>query len=102
MWDHFGVTYEEGGKDLLTAGGSRDRSNEIYRAVWKKEPPLGLAHEFFNLGGEKMSTSKGVGAPAFELVQIYSPQITRFPILRAHPKRHVAFGPPGPRLLRLV
>jgi lysyl-tRNA synthetase class 1 len=102
MWDHFGVTYEEGGKDLLTAGGSRDRSNEIYRAVWKKEPPLGLAHEFFNLGGKKMSTSKGVGATAFELVQIYPPEITRFLMLRTHPKRHVEFDPAGPTLPRLL
>ena len=46
MWDHFGVTYEEGGKDLFTAGGSRERSNEIYRQVWGKEPPAGLQHEF--------------------------------------------------------
>jgi len=102
MWDHFGVTYEEGGKDLLTAGGSRDRSNEIYRAVWKKEPPLGLAHEFFNLGGKKMSTSKGVGATAVELVRIYPPEFTRFLMLRTHPKRHVEFDPAGPTLPRLV
>jgi len=84
------------------AGGSRDRSNEIYRAVWKKEPPLGLAHEFFNLGGKKMSTSKGVGATAVELVRIYPPEFTRFLMLRTHPKRHVEFDPAGPTLPRLV
>ncbi|OLD11262.1 MAG: lysine--tRNA ligase [Chloroflexi bacterium 13_1_40CM_3_70_6] len=102
QWDYFGVTYEEGGKDLLTAGGSRERSNEIYRQVWKKEPPPGLQHEFFTLGGKKMSTSRGVGATAVEIVGIYPPEITRFLMLRTHPKRHIEFDPAGMTLPRLV
>jgi lysyl-tRNA synthetase, class I len=101
MWDHFNVTYEEGGKDLLTAGGSRDRANELYRAIWKREPPAGLAHEFFNIGGKKMSTSKGVGASAVELVEIYPGEIVRFLLLRTHPKRAVEFDPAGNTLPRL-
>jgi len=101
QWDHFGVTYEEGGKDLLTAGGSRDRSNAIYREVFKREPPLGLAHEFFTLGGKKMSTSKGVGATAVELASIYPPDLTRFLMLRTHPRRHVEFDPGGTTVPRL-
>jgi lysyl-tRNA synthetase class 1 len=103
MWDHFGVTYEEGGKDLLTAGGSRDRANEIYREVWKKEPPIGLVHEFFTTsGGKKMSTSKGLGAAASELVAIYPPELVRFLMLRTHPKRHVEFDPAGLTLPKLM
>ena len=107
MWDHFGVTYEEGGKDLLTAGGSRDRANEIYREVWKKEPPIGLAHEFLNVGGRKMSTSRpeqwqGLGAAAHELVGIYPPELVRFLMLRTDPKRHIDFDPTGTSLPRLV
>ena len=107
MWDHFGVTYEEGGKDLITAGGSRDRANEIYREVWKKEPPLGLAHEFMNVGGKKMSTSRpeqwqGLGAAAHELVGIYPPELVRFLMLRTDPKRHIDFDPTGMSLPRLI
>jgi lysyl-tRNA synthetase class 1 len=102
MWDHFGVTYEEGGKDLLTAGGSRDRANEIYREVWKKDPPIGLVHEFFTTGGKKMSTSKGLGAAATDLVKVYPPEIVRFLMLRTHPKRHVEFDPAGLTLLKLM
>lgn len=101
QWEHFAVTYEEGGKDLLTAGGSRDRSNEIYRAVWGKEPPPGLQHEFLTLGGKKMSTSKGIGAAAHELVELYPPEIVRFLMLRTHPKRHVEFDPAGLSLPKL-
>lgn len=102
MWDHFGVTYEEGGKDLLTAGGSRDRANEIYREVWKKDPPIGLVHEFFTTGGKKMSTSKGLGAAATDLVKVYPPELVRFLMLRTHPKRHVEFDPGGLTLPKLV
>src|SRR5437899_3126352 len=103
MWDHFGVTYEEGGKDLLTAGGSRDRANEIYREVWKKDPPVGLVHEFFTTsGGKKMSTSKGLGAAASELVAVYPPELIRFLMLRTHPKRHVEFDPAGLTLPKLM
>lgn len=107
MWDHFGVTYEEGGKDLLTAGGSRDRANEIYREVWKKEPPLGLVHEFLNIGGKKMSTSRPedwqkLGAAAHELVGLYPPELVRFLMLRTDPKRHIDFDPTGMTLPRLM
>ena len=107
MWDHFGVTYEEGGKDLLTAGGSRDRANEIYREVWKKQPPIGLAHEFLNVGGRKMSTSRpeqwqDLGAAAHELVRIYPPELVRFLMLRTDPKRHIDFDPTGRNLPLLV
>jgi lysyl-tRNA synthetase class 1 len=107
MWDHFGVTYEEGGKDLLTEGGSRDRANEIYRQVWKKEPPIGLMHEFLNVGGRKMSTSRPdewakLGAAAHELAQIYPPELVRFLMLRTDPKRHIDFDPTGLSLPKLM
>ena len=102
QWDHFGVTYEEGGKDLLTAGGSRERSNEIYREVWKREPPPGLQHEFFTFGGKKMASSKGIGAEAVEIVAIYPPELVRFLMLRTPPKRHLEFDPSGMTLPRLM
>jgi lysyl-tRNA synthetase class 1 len=102
QWDHFAVTYEEGGKDLLTAGGSRERSNQIYREVFKKEPPPGLQHEFFLLGGKKMASSKGIGAEAAQIVELYPPEIVRFLMLRTHPKRHLEFDPAGMTLPRLL
>ncbi|MGH2450093.1 MAG: lysine--tRNA ligase [Candidatus Limnocylindria bacterium] len=102
MWDHFDVTYEEAGKDLITAGGSRQRSDEIYRTVWKKEPPIGLVHEFLTIGGRKMSTSMGVGASAVELVGVYPPELIRFLMLRTHPKRAIEFEPSGMSLPRLM
>ena len=102
QWDHFGVTYEEGGKDLLTAGGSRERSNEIYREVFKKEPPIGLQHEFFTFGGKKMASSKGIGAQAVEIVSIYPPELVRFLMIRTRPRSHLEFDPSGMTLPKLM
>src|SRR5512141_3349087 len=45
QWSLFGVTIEPNGKDLATAGGSRDRSNAIAREVFDREPPLNFAYE---------------------------------------------------------
>jgi lysyl-tRNA synthetase class 1 len=101
-WDHFNVTWEEAGKDLMTAGGSRERSNALFREVWEKEPPAGITHEFFTLGGKKMSTSMGIGAAAHELAEIYPPEVVRFLMLRTPPQRHVDFDPSGMTLPRLV
>lgn len=101
-WDHFNVTWEEAGKDLMTAGGSRERSNALFREVWAKEPPAGIFHEFFTLGGKKMSTSTGIGVAAHELAEIYPPELVRFLMLRTPPQRHVEFDPAGPTLPRLM
>ena len=62
QWSLFSVTIEPCGKDLATAGGSRDRSDAIAREVFEREPPLNVPYEFINIGGKKMSTSKGLGA----------------------------------------
>lgn len=102
QWALFDVTYEEAGKDLMTAGGSRERSNALFRAVWEKEPPPGLFHEFLNLGGKKMSSSKGIGAAAHDLVGAYPGELIRFLMLRTRPQTAIEFDPAGTSLPRLM
>ena len=103
QWSLFGVTIEPCGKDLSTAGGSRDRSDAIAREVFEREPPLNVPYEFLNIGGKKMSTSKGRGAAAHEIVEVIPPEQLRFLFLRpqAEPARSTSTrtGPtPIPRL----
>ncbi len=69
QWSIFGVTIEPCGKDLATAGGSRDRADAIAREIFEREPPLNVPYEFLNIGGRKMSTSKGLGVAAHEIVR---------------------------------
>src|SRR5674536_386075 len=48
-WGLLGVTIEGCGKDLATAGGSRDRSDAISREVFEVEPPRNVTYEFLNI-----------------------------------------------------
>ena len=94
-WDLFGVTIEPAGKDLSTKGGARDRSDAIAREVFGNEPPMNLPYEFLNLGGRKMSTSKGIGASATQIVDVIPPEQLRLLFLRPKPKAAIEFDPDG-------
>ena len=94
-WDLFGVTIEPAGKDLSTKGGSRDRSDAIAREVFGNEPPLNVPYEFLNIGGKKMSTSKGLGASAAQVVEVIPPEQLRLLFLRPKPNTAIEFDPDG-------
>ncbi|MEO6577792.1 MAG: lysine--tRNA ligase [Candidatus Limnocylindria bacterium] len=94
-WELFGVTVEPAGKDLSTAGGSRDRSDAIAREVFGNEPPLNVPYEFLNIGGKKMSTSKGLGASAAEIADVIPPEQLRTLFLRPKPNTAIEFDPQG-------
>jgi lysyl-tRNA synthetase class 1 len=95
QWSLFGVTIEPNGKDLATAGGSRDRSDAIAREVYEREPPLNFPYEFLNIAGRKMSTSKGLGAAAHRFTEIVPPEQTRFLFVRPRPESAIDFDPEG-------
>lgn len=95
QWSLFGVTIEPCGKDLATAGGSRDRSDAIAREVFDREPPLNLPYEFLNIGGRKMSTSKGRGASASRMAEVLPPEALRLLFLRPRPNQAIEFDPEG-------
>jgi lysyl-tRNA synthetase, class I len=95
QWSLFGVTIEPNGKDLATAGGSRDRSEAIAREVFEREPPINIPYEFLNIGGRKMSTSKGLGATAHGMAEVLPPEQLRFLFLRPRPNQVIEFDPEG-------
>ncbi|MEW6224092.1 MAG: lysine--tRNA ligase [Chloroflexota bacterium] len=95
QWSLFGVTIEPNGKDLATAGGSRDRSDAIAREVFDREPPRNVPYEFLNIGGKKMSTSKGRGAAAHRFTEVVPPEQTRFLFVRHRPESAIEFDPEG-------
>jgi lysyl-tRNA synthetase class 1 len=103
QWSLFGVTIEPCGKDLATAGGSRDRSDAIAREVFEREPPINVAYEFLNIGGKKMSTSKGRGAAAHSIADVVPAEQLRFLFVRPRPNQAIEFDPEGtdaiPRLV---
>src|SRR5829696_8654347 len=93
QWSLFGVTIEPNGKDLATAGGSRDRSEAIAREVFEREPPINIPYEFLNIGGKKMSTSKGLGASATQMTEVVPPEQLRLLFLRPRPNQAIEFDP---------
>ena len=100
-WGLLGVTIEGCGKDLATAGGSRDRSDAISREVFEVEPPRNVTYEFLNIGGKKMSTSKGQGVAAHTIAEILPPEQLRFLFLRPRPNQVIDFDPEGDTIPRL-
>jgi lysyl-tRNA synthetase class 1 len=95
QWSLFGVTIEPCGKDLATAGGSRDRADAVAREVFEREPPLRVDYEFLNVGGKKMSTSKGQGVPAHRIVEVVPAEQLRLLFLRPRPNHAMEFEPEG-------
>src|SRR4051812_34896624 len=94
-WGLVDATIEGCGKDLATAGGSRDRADAISRRVFDREPPLNVPYEFLNIGGKKMSTSKGTGAAAHEIADLLPAELIRFLFIRNKPRRAIEFDPEG-------
>ncbi|OGY24963.1 MAG: lysine--tRNA ligase [Candidatus Woykebacteria bacterium RBG_16_43_9] len=92
-WAALGVTIEGEGKDHASKGGSRDTANAIAREIFKYDPPYDIPYEHFLLAGQKMSSSKGVGASAIEVSEILPAEILRFLMVRPRPTQHIDFNP---------
>jgi lysyl-tRNA synthetase class 1 len=95
QWSHFGVTIEPCGKDLATAGGSRDRSDALAREVFERQPPLNVPYEFLNIGGKKMSTSRGRGGAAHRVAEVVPPEQLRLLFIRPRPNHAFDWDPDG-------
>jgi lysyl-tRNA synthetase class 1 len=90
-----GVDVEGGGKDHSTKGGAREIADAISREVFNHEPPLNIPYEFFNVGGKKMSSSKGAGSSSREMADLLPPHILRLLLLQKDPKKVIEFIPDG-------
>lgn len=95
QWSLFAVTIEPAGKDLSSAGGSRDRSEAIAREVFERLPPINLPYEFLTTGGAKMASSAGRGAPAHVMAAVLPPEVLRFLFVRTRPNTSLEFSPEG-------
>ncbi|MFH1591372.1 MAG: lysine--tRNA ligase [archaeon] len=108
-WPVVGVVCEYAGKDHFTKGGSRDISVAIADEVFDFLPPYpstrkrsGRGYEFFNIGGKKMSTSKGTGI-SFSDSPDYAPaEILRYLLVATRPHAVIDFDPVGKNDLVLL
>lgn len=98
-WWVFKVTIEGAGKDHASAGGTYDVARKIVKEVFSQEPPLWLPYEFFLYDGKKMSSSKGLGLTADQLLEVLPPQLVRFLMIKTEPNTAVEFNPFGTQII---
>ena len=92
-WKVLGITIEGSGKEHGTAGGSRDIVRRLCEEVFKYPEPFNLVYEYFLIGGKKMSSSKGLGLKAYELMEIIPPELVRFLFVRTNYREQIEFNP---------
>lgn len=108
-WPSKGVIVELAGKDHFTKGGSRTVAIAVSSEVLNYPPPYpstaketGPGYEFFNLGGKKMSTSKGVGVSFADITQHIPANILRFIMVSYKPTSVIDFDPSRKNDLLLI
>jgi lysyl-tRNA synthetase class 1 len=94
-WVVQGVDVEGGGKDHSTKGGSRDVANHICREIFGQEPPFDIPYEFFLVGGQKMSSSKGRGSSAKDMCDLFPPQLFRLALIGKDIREQIDIDPSG-------
>ena len=80
-WTYYGVDFESSGKDHKAAGGSWDTGVPICKEVFKHEPPIGPMYEFVYFKGQSAKMSKSVGnvVKVRQLLEVYEPELIRYP-----------------------
>lgn len=94
-WQVIGITVEGAGKDHMTAGGSHDLAKRVSEEILGYKTPFGFSHEFFLIGGRKMSTSKGAGISVKGLLEVLPPEVARYLIARTKLNQAINFDPYG-------
>jgi lysyl-tRNA synthetase class 1 len=79
-WSVEGVTFEPGGKDHSSAGGSYDTAKEIVRDVYGTHAPEYVAYDFVRVKGQggKISSSKGGALTVADVLEVYEPEVLRW------------------------
>lgn len=94
-WKVIGITVEGAGKDHMSSGGSHDLASQICEKVINYPVPFPLPYEFFLVGGKKMSSSKGLGSSAADMLEILPPELLRFLMVRTKLNQAINFDPSG-------
>ncbi len=94
-WFTLGVDIEGGGKDHFSKGGARDVARRVSVEVFGYPEPFGVPNEFFLIGGKKMSSSKGQGSSAKDIVDLIPPRIFRLALFQKEINQQINFDPAG-------
>lgn len=92
-WKVIGITIEGAGKDHMSKGGSHDLASLICERIINYPVPYPIPYEFFLIGGKKMSSSKGVGTSASDILEILPLELARFLMVKAKLNQQINFDP---------
>ena len=92
-WKVIGVTVEGAGKDHMSKGGSHDLASLVCKRVINYPVPFPIAYEWLLVGGRKMSSSRGVGVSAKDMLEILPPELIRFMMVRIKVNTQINFDP---------
>ncbi len=92
-WQAIGVTVEGAGKDHMSRGGSHDLATMVCERVLNYSVPYPVGYEFMLVGGKKMSSSKGRGFSASDMLEILPPELIRFLIVKMDIRAQTNFDP---------
>lgn len=98
-WQAIGVTVEGAGKDHMSKGGSHDLASLVCERVLHYPVPYPVSYEFMLIGGKKMSSSKGRGFAAADMVKILPPELVRFLIVKMDIRKQTNFDPTDPDVI---
>lgn len=92
-WKAIGITVEGAGKDHMSSGGSHDLAKLICERVINYPVPYPIPYEWLLVGGRKMSSSRGVGYSAKDMLEILPPELIRFMMVRIKVNTQINFDP---------
>ena len=98
-WKAIGITIEGAGKDHMSKGGSHDLASQICQRVLHYPVPYPIPYEWILIGGRKMSSSKGVGIAASDMLEILPPELIRFLVVRIKVNTQINFDPSEPNTI---
>lgn len=98
-WKAIGITIEGAGKDHMSKGGSHDLASLVCGRVINYPVPYPIPYEWILVGGRKMSSSRGVGVSAKDMLEILPPELLRFMIVRIKVNTQINFDPSEPNTI---
>ncbi|MEJ5189548.1 MAG: lysine--tRNA ligase, partial [Breznakiellaceae bacterium] len=79
-WAYEKVDFEPAGKDHHSQGGSFDTAKHVVQDVYGWQPPVTFRYDFIGIKGTpgKMSSSKGKVIDLYDVLRVYTPEVTRY------------------------
>ncbi|MBN2652179.1 MAG: lysine--tRNA ligase [Spirochaetales bacterium] len=93
-WSYEGVDFEPAGKDHHSEGGSFDTAEEVSTKIFDKRPPETFQYDFISIKGRggKISSSGGEVISLPDVLEVYTPEITRFLFAGTRPNTEFAIS----------